>query len=152
MNKYELLAASQALSIYILIRLNEGPTEDNNFDFLMLSAVTVCRLIFFLSWMLQISSHCIVPLQVISKQFVAVEMISTHDDDMTHFDPDSGADSQNLRTSWKDWIFEESRQRWVSLLLVSEHTDLVVDYVSSIELSTCWSISNRLLCATCNPT
>jgi hypothetical protein len=49
LNRWELLAASQALSIYVLIRLDEGETEDNNFDFLMCSAVTVY---FFSVWVM----------------------------------------------------------------------------------------------------
>ncbi|KAI0111123.1 hypothetical protein GGR51DRAFT_508952 [Nemania sp. FL0031] len=35
LHKWELLAAMQALSIYILIRLDEGETDYNNFDFLI---------------------------------------------------------------------------------------------------------------------
>ena len=31
----------QALSIYILIRLDEGETDYNNFDYLLLTTVTV---------------------------------------------------------------------------------------------------------------
>lgn len=41
LNKWELLAAMQALSIYIVIRLDEGETDHNNLDFLLLAAVTV---------------------------------------------------------------------------------------------------------------
>jgi hypothetical protein len=41
LNKWELLAAMQALLIYVLIRLEEGETEHNNFDFLLGAAVTV---------------------------------------------------------------------------------------------------------------
>lgn len=41
LNRWELLGAMQALSVYILIRLDEGETEDNNLDFLFLAAVTV---------------------------------------------------------------------------------------------------------------
>ena len=40
-NKWGLLAAMQALSIYILIRLDEGETDHNNFDFLLTATVTV---------------------------------------------------------------------------------------------------------------
>lgn len=31
----------QALSIYLIIRLDEGETDDNNFDFLLIATVTV---------------------------------------------------------------------------------------------------------------
>lgn len=41
LNRWELLGAMQALSVYILIRLDEGETEENNLDFLFLAAVTV---------------------------------------------------------------------------------------------------------------
>nr|POE90239.1 hypothetical protein CFP56_20706 [Quercus suber] len=41
MSRGELLAAIQALSIYLLIRLEQGETEHNNIEFLMISAVTV---------------------------------------------------------------------------------------------------------------
>lgn len=42
MDKWGLLAALQALSIYILIRLDEGETEHNNLDSLLLITVVVC--------------------------------------------------------------------------------------------------------------
>ena len=41
MDEWELLAAMQALLIYILIRLDEGETEYNNLDSLMIAAVSV---------------------------------------------------------------------------------------------------------------
>lgn len=41
MNKWELLAAIQALTIYVLVRLQEGETENNNIDFLLVKAVSV---------------------------------------------------------------------------------------------------------------
>ncbi|KAL7926098.1 hypothetical protein ACQKWADRAFT_174407 [Trichoderma austrokoningii] len=41
LNKYELLTAMQALLIYVLIRLDEGATDYNNFDSSLLKAVTV---------------------------------------------------------------------------------------------------------------
>ncbi|KAF2792202.1 hypothetical protein K505DRAFT_247236 [Melanomma pulvis-pyrius CBS 109.77] len=41
LNKWELLGAIQALSIYILLRLNEGQTDHNNYDSLLLTAVGV---------------------------------------------------------------------------------------------------------------
>ena len=41
MKKRELVTAMQALSIYILIRLDEGETDDNNYDYLLLATVTV---------------------------------------------------------------------------------------------------------------
>lgn len=44
LNKWELLGAMQALSIYILIRLDEGETEHNNLDYLLERAVIVSLL------------------------------------------------------------------------------------------------------------
>ena len=41
LTKWGLLAAMQALSIYILVRLDEGETQHNDFDFLLLEAVAV---------------------------------------------------------------------------------------------------------------
>ena len=47
LNRWELLAAMQALSIYILIRLEEGETAHNNVDFLLLATVQVLVFHFF---------------------------------------------------------------------------------------------------------
>ena len=41
LDKWGLLAASQALSIYILIRLDEGITDHNNIDSLLTATVAV---------------------------------------------------------------------------------------------------------------
>jgi len=41
LNKWELLGAMQALSVYILIRIDEGETEHNNLDYLLERAVIV---------------------------------------------------------------------------------------------------------------
>ena len=41
LNKWELLGALQALSVYILIRIDEGETEHNNLDYLLERAVIV---------------------------------------------------------------------------------------------------------------
>jgi hypothetical protein len=41
MNPWELLSAMQALSVYLLVRLQEGETEHNNYDSLMLTTVIV---------------------------------------------------------------------------------------------------------------
>lgn len=41
MKKWELLAAMQALVIYIIMRLDEGETEYNNFDLLLCKTVIV---------------------------------------------------------------------------------------------------------------
>ncbi|KAL4785911.1 hypothetical protein BJX76DRAFT_150577 [Aspergillus varians] len=41
LDRWDLLGAIQALSVYVLIRLDEGETEENNLDFLLLAAVTI---------------------------------------------------------------------------------------------------------------
>lgn len=41
MSKWELLASMQALAIYVIMRLDEGDKDYNNFDMLLLQAVTV---------------------------------------------------------------------------------------------------------------
>jgi hypothetical protein len=41
MSPWELLAAMQALSVYLLVRLQEGETEHNNYDSLLLTTVIV---------------------------------------------------------------------------------------------------------------
>ena len=86
----------QALSIYVLIRLDEGETDHNNHDFLLMATVIVSR------------GHTVLTpspnfkLQVIAQQLTLVE-----------FTPASS--SYSLKNSWKDWIFEESRRRSDSL-------------------------------------
>lgn len=42
LNQWQLLAAMQALSIYVLIRVEEGETDFNNFDSVLIAAVIVC--------------------------------------------------------------------------------------------------------------
>ncbi|KAF2122992.1 hypothetical protein BDV96DRAFT_639543 [Lophiotrema nucula] len=44
LSKWELVTAMQALSIYILIRLDEGETDDNNYDYLLLATVIAQQL------------------------------------------------------------------------------------------------------------
>jgi hypothetical protein len=41
MTRWEILTALQALSVYIVMRLDEGETDDNDFDFLLLATVIV---------------------------------------------------------------------------------------------------------------
>ncbi|KAK2785637.1 hypothetical protein FQN52_008324 [Onygenales sp. PD_12] len=73
LNKWEMLAAMQALSIYIIVRLDEGETDHNNFDYLLIAAV-----------------------KVIAKQLNCSDITSMY--------------SRKI-SSWKDWIFEESKRR-----------------------------------------
>lgn len=43
MNKWELLAALQALSVYTIVRIDEGETEHNNLDSLMQNTIIVSQ-------------------------------------------------------------------------------------------------------------
>ncbi|PSN74876.1 hypothetical protein BS50DRAFT_512169 [Corynespora cassiicola Philippines] len=46
MNRWEILAALQAMSLYILIRLDEGERDYNNLDSLLLSTITILSKVF----------------------------------------------------------------------------------------------------------
>ncbi|KAL4881032.1 hypothetical protein BJY04DRAFT_218550 [Aspergillus karnatakaensis] len=81
LSKWDLLSAMQALSIYIIVRLDEGDTEDNNLDFLLLAAVTATAR--------AISANSTLDLKNLQ----------------------SALSSPNTSESWKEWIFEESRRR-----------------------------------------
>lgn len=86
----------QALSIYILIRLDEGETEQNNLDSLLLATVTV-------------STHCApiyinfnVMVQILSKRFAHID--TTNDTQQALF-------NAGLKTEWENWLFKESSRR-----------------------------------------
>ncbi|KAF2727964.1 hypothetical protein EJ04DRAFT_450276 [Polyplosphaeria fusca] len=81
MDKWARLAAMQALSIYILIRLDEGETEDNNLDFLLLTTVAA-----------------------IAREI----MCSDVGDDIT---VSTALHDHSTNANWKEWLFLESRQR-----------------------------------------
>lgn len=78
-NKWELLAAMQALSIYVLTRLSEGETENNDFDFLLVKAV------------------------ILVAQHLCSNEVTCH--------TQCALCNNGLETSWKEWIFRESRRR-----------------------------------------
>ncbi|KAI2615383.1 hypothetical protein GGR54DRAFT_613228 [Hypoxylon sp. NC1633] len=78
-NEWELLAAMQALSIYVLTRLDEGETENNDFDFLLVKAVIVVA------------------------QQLSRNDITCH--------TQCALCNNGLETSWKEWIYRESRRR-----------------------------------------
>ncbi|KAI1390579.1 uncharacterized protein F4822DRAFT_155041 [Hypoxylon trugodes] len=78
-NRWELLAAMQALTIYVLLRLDEGETDHNNFDFLLVKAV------------------------VIIAQQISRSDIICH--------TQCALCNNGLETSWKEWVFRESRRR-----------------------------------------
>ncbi|KAI9708235.1 MAG: hypothetical protein M1820_004189 [Bogoriella megaspora] len=88
LNKWELLAALQALSIYILIRLDEGETDHNNLDSLLISTVIVGLVRSFASYLALIDI-----MQAVSCNMQSV--LSNYD----------------YQTSWEDWVFEESKRR-----------------------------------------
>ena len=97
LNRWELLAALQALSIYNIIRLDEGESDCNNFDSLLVKAVTV-RQILALSYYL---SSNMTP-KVVSKQMNDPKIVDR---------AQTKQGSCSLETGWKNWIFEESCRR-----------------------------------------
>ncbi|KAL2828793.1 hypothetical protein BJY01DRAFT_128821 [Aspergillus pseudoustus] len=83
LDKWDLLSAMQASAFYILVRIDEGETEHNNLDFLLLATVTV--LAKQLTWD---GYGALVP---------QTPLLS---------------ESQiELDEAWKDWVIEESRRR-----------------------------------------
>ena len=92
----------QALSLYILVRLDEGETEYNNFDALLVTTVIVG-----LAPVSCLSSTNIT--QAIATQFNSIET-----DIMRNTQP--ALYNHSLETSWKDWILEESARRYVGIL------------------------------------
>ncbi|KAL3424643.1 C6 finger domain-containing protein [Phlyctema vagabunda] len=80
----------QALSIYILIRLEEGQTDHNNFDFLLLTTVTVIG-------------------KQLNRRLACKEQSALY--------------NYGIGTSWKDWLYEESRRR---LVVVYRVVDMLV--------------------------
>ncbi|KAL5050498.1 hypothetical protein BDW71DRAFT_174055 [Aspergillus fruticulosus] len=81
LSKWELLGAMQALGIYILARLDEGETDENNLDFFLLAGVTV-----------------------LAKQLSGVQALNGSDSSLY-------SDGHGLDVNWNEWIFEESRRR-----------------------------------------
>jgi len=51
LSEWGLLTAMLALSIYIIMRLDEGPTDDNDFDYLLIAAVKVGLALMLSSWL-----------------------------------------------------------------------------------------------------
>ncbi|KAL4751640.1 hypothetical protein BDW72DRAFT_173411 [Aspergillus terricola var. indicus] len=81
LSRWELLGAMQALGIYILVRVGEGETEENNIDFSLLAGVTV-----------------------LAQRLSGINALNDLDSPL-HSD-DHGPD-----VNWNEWIFEESRRR-----------------------------------------
>ena len=46
LNRWELLAAVQALAVYFIVRVSEGETEYNNFDSLLQTTFLVSKYLF----------------------------------------------------------------------------------------------------------
>ena len=90
----------QAVSIYILIRLDEGPTEENDFDSLLLAVVivrsTACGSVG------QLSDKT--SLQAISKQLKCYDRIRKSQ---------VTSRAYSLHQQWEDWVFQESSTRSV---------------------------------------
>ena len=88
----------QALSIYILIRLDEGETEQNNLDSLLLATVTVSAQGTGPSSYFNFNNV----MQILSKRF--------GHSDITR-EMRQSFDKITSKISWDDWLFEESRRR-----------------------------------------
>jgi hypothetical protein len=98
MTRWEVLAALQALSIYIIIRLDEGQTEHNDFDFLLLASVMV-------SWSPVLQSYLTGSNKLekaLSKRFGQVSS-------------ETPFELRGLKENWQDWVFEESTRRLVPI-------------------------------------
>ncbi|KAL4952340.1 hypothetical protein BDW69DRAFT_185540 [Aspergillus filifer] len=80
--RWNLLGAMQALSIYVITRLGEGETEENNVDFLLLGAVTA------------IARH-----------------LSSGERPEDERNQGLYQSDINTNASWQEWLFEESRRR-----------------------------------------
>ena len=80
----------QAVSIYILFRVDEGETEPNDFDSLLLATVAVSQALIYL-----LTRFFINNLQVIAQQLTEKDM----------------ANNYSLEKTWRDWLYEESRRR-----------------------------------------
>ncbi|KAL1841425.1 hypothetical protein VTK73DRAFT_3484 [Phialemonium thermophilum] len=79
--KWGLLATMQALAIYILTRLEEGETDDNNLDALLLTTMSI-----------------------MSRRFSSRELREV-------VRPASPSSQQSLEAVWQDWLLEESCRR-----------------------------------------
>jgi hypothetical protein len=87
----------QTLLIYVLVRLGEGETVHNNIDFLLLSTVWVC-------WSLhKLRQHIAI---LIMTQVVANAMSEQMEN--------ISLAQLGMGLSQKDWVFEESRRRYVT--------------------------------------
>ncbi|KAL2852262.1 hypothetical protein BJX68DRAFT_235154 [Aspergillus pseudodeflectus] len=85
LDRSQLLSAMQAVAFYILLRIDEGETEYNNLDFLLLATVTV-----------------------LAKQITWDSLDSLHPQPQPYTESQSPAE---VDTAWKEWVFEESRRR-----------------------------------------
>ena len=75
------------------MRLDEGETDHNNYDFLLMATVTVG----YSPTALRLSSNF--KIQVIAQQLTLVDLTEPISSDLS------------LKNSWKEWVFEESRRR-----------------------------------------
>lgn len=94
----------QALSIYLLVRLDEGQTEDNNVDYLLTTTVIVSfSPLLPLSLSLSLSKFNPNCVQVISKYLASAQ---------TANEPRFPLGQINdLESAWKTWVVEESKRR-----------------------------------------
>jgi len=115
MDKWALLSATQALAIYVMIRLDEGETDYNNFDTLLLSTVMVSRalprIINLRKICYGILSNILPDLRLsIVPILTSNQMISKRLNDILSSDGNAEHDDRHGST-WKDWVLAESRRR-----------------------------------------
>lgn len=118
MTRVELLGSMQALSIYIFVRVDEGQTEDNDFDDMLQAAVTVCSINF---------PHAQTKLLTATPQRMS-QLFNCNDHASEH-------QSDELVSLWQEWVIKESIKRSTSSLRHLSYdlnTDQPLDSASSI--------------------
>ena len=94
-NKWKLLAAMQSITIYLLIRLDEGEREYNNVDSLLVSTIAV--------------SECL--LHVMRAYANLDQMLAQQ---LNSIGPETNevlTSGHDTDKNWKQWIWEESARR-----------------------------------------
>jgi hypothetical protein len=95
----------QALAFYILLRIDEGETEYNNLDFLLLATVTV-----------------------LAKQITWDSLDSLRPQSLTHTESQAPTE---IDAAWRDWVHEESRRRYAHHPFILIDSSLYNSYLLS---------------------
>lgn len=117
----------QALSIYLIIRLDEGESQDNMLDSILIAAIVVGRIVplnFFLIRVLIV--------QALASEFNALVVEAPGNDD--------------LAARWDHWLFEESKRRFDLLFIfsLSKHGSVIDDRI----LGCAWYIRSWIFSST----